>query len=71
MHTQEELNKAIIELYNDYKEAMKDYKNGNCDFFREIAKIKNNGDKYTKEEVQYIGFNALMLLYDDMKNDNI
>lgn len=69
MHTQEELDKAILELYKDYKDVLKDYEEGNLKFFYEMNKINNDERKYTKEEVYYIGFNALMMLKKDLDNN--
>lgn len=69
MHTKEELDKAILELYKDYKDALKDYKEGNVKFFYEMTKINNDEKKYTKEEVYYIGFNALLMLRKELDNN--
>lgn len=69
MHTKEELDKAILELYKDYKDALKDYKEGNVKFFYEMTKINNDEKKYTKEEVYYIGFNALLMLKKELDNN--
>ena len=71
MHTEEELNKAIIELYKDYKDIVKKMKLNDKTYIFNIAKINKDESKYTKEEVLYIGVNALSLLEQDIKNNNI
>lgn len=71
MHSKEELDKAIIDLYKDYKDIYKDYKDGNFKILFDLNKIHNEEKKYTKEEVYYIGLNALELLEQDIKNNNI
>ena len=71
MHTDEELNKAILELYKDYKDIVKKMKLNDKTYIFNMAKINNDESKYTKEEVLYIGVNALSLLEQDIKNNNI
>lgn len=71
MHTDEELNKAIIELYKDYKDIVKKMKLNDKTYIFNMAKINRDESKYTKEEVLYIGVNALSLLEQDIKNNNI
>ena len=71
MHTDEELNKAILELYKDYKDIVKKMKLNDKTYIYNMAKINNDESKYTKEEVLYIGVNALSLLEQDIKNNNI
>lgn len=71
MHRKEELDKAIIKLYNDYKDVIKDYRNGDLKILYDFAKINDEEKKYTKEEVYYIGFNALLLLEQDIKRNNL
>ena len=71
MHRKEELDKAIIILYNDYKDVIKDYRNGDLKILYDFAKINDEEKKYTKEEVYYIGFNALLLLEQDIKRNNL
>ena len=70
MHTQEELDKAIIELYKEYKETFKDLKENNNKFFYDLLKMSKKEIQYTKDEVMYIGLNALALLEQDMKNNS-
>ena len=41
MHTKEELDRAILNLYKDYKDTIKDYKDGNLKFLYEVNKINN------------------------------
>lgn len=69
MHTQEELNRAILDLYHDYKECIKDYKKNDFGFISKLCKINNDNKKYTKEEVYFIGFNALLMLQSDLENN--
>ena len=71
MHTKEKLDKAILDLYKDYKDTIKDYKDGNMKFIYDVNKINNEEKKYTKYEVYYIGLNALALLEQDIKNNKI
>lgn len=71
MHTKDELDKAIIDLYKNYKDTIKDYRNGNIKFLYDINKINNEEKKYTIDEVYYIGLNALALLEQDIKNNKI
>ena len=71
MHTDEELNKAILELYKDYKDIVKKMKLNDKTYIFNLAKINKDESKYTKEEVLYIGVNALSLLEQDIKNNNI
>ena len=71
MHTKEELDKAIIDLYNEYKESYRDLKNRNIKAIQDLVKINNEEKKYTREEVYYIGINALILLEDDIRNNRI
>ena len=70
MHTQEELDKAVIELYKEYKETFKDLKENNNKFFYDLLKMSKKEIQYTKDEVMYIGLNALALLEQDMKNNS-
>lgn len=49
MHTKEELDRAILNLYKDYKDTIKDYKDGNLKFLYEVNKI-NNEEKSTQEK---------------------
>ena len=65
MHTKEELDLAILNLYKDYKDAINDYKKGDINFFQKLAKIKNDSKKYTTEEVYYIAFNVILLFQED------
>ncbi len=67
MHTKEELDRAVVDLYKDYKDAIKDCQNRNIKFAYDITKITNDEQKYTKQEVYYIGMNALALLIQDIK----
>ena len=71
MHTQDELDKAVHELYKDYKDTIKDYRNGNIKILYDLNKIKSDEKKYAINEVYYIALNALALLEQDMKNNNI
>ena len=71
MHSKEELDKAIMDLYHDYKETYKDYKEGNIRILFDFNKISNEEKKYTKDEVYYIGLNALALLEQDIRNNKI
>ena len=71
MHTDEELNKAMLELYKDYKDIVKKMKLNDKTYIFNLAKINKDESKYTKEEVLYIGVNALSLLEQDIKNNNI
>lgn len=71
MHTKEELDRAILNLYKDYKDTIKDYKDGNLKFLYEVNKINNEEKKYTREEVYYICLNVLVLLEHDMRNNNL
>lgn len=71
MHTQEELDKAVYELYKNYKDTIKDYRNGNIKILYDLNRIKSDEKKYTINEVYYIALNALALLEQDMKNNNI
>ena len=71
MHTEEELNKAIIDLYKDYKDIVKKMKLSDKTYIFNMAKINKDESKYTKEEVLYIGVNALSLLEQDIKNNNM
>lgn len=71
MHTEEELQKAILELYKDYKDIVKKMKLNDKTYIFNMAKINNDESKYTKEEVMYIGINALNLLEHDIRNNNI
>lgn len=49
MHTKEELDRAILNLNKDYKDTIKDYKDGNLKFLYEVNKI-NNEEKSTQEK---------------------
>ncbi len=69
MHTKEELDIAVIKLYEDYKEAVKKYKQMDASLVNKLIEINNDEKKYTKEEVYYIGFNALVLLQNDINNN--
>ena len=71
MYTKEELDRAILNLYKDYKDTIKDYKNGNLKFLYDVNKISSEEKKYTREEVYYIGLNALALLEQDIKKNNL
>lgn len=71
MHTEEELAKAICELYNDYKDIAKKLKVNDKNYILKLAKINKDESKYTKEEVMHIGLNALALLEQDIKNNNL
>lgn len=71
MHTKEELDRAILNLYKDYKDTIKDYKDGNLKFLYDVNKINNEEKKYTREEVYYICLNTLVLLEHDMRNNNL
>ena len=71
MHTEEELNVAILELYKDYKDIVKKMKLNDKTYIFNMAKINKDESKYTKEEVLYIGINALNMLEQDIKNNNI
>ena len=71
MHTEEELNIAILELYKDYKDIVKKMKLNDKTYIFNMAKINKDESKYTKEEVLYIGINALNMLEQDIKNNNI
>lgn len=71
MHTKEELDRAILNLYKDYKDTIKDYKDGNLKFLYDVNKINNEEKKYTREEVYYICLNELVLLEHDMRNNNL
>ena len=71
MYTKEELDRAILNLYKDYKDTIKDYKDGNLKFLYDVNKINNEEKKYTREEVYYICLNALALLEHDMRNNNL
>ncbi|MBQ6282886.1 MAG: hypothetical protein IJK66_05095 [Bacilli bacterium] len=71
MHTDEELNFAILELYKDYKDIVKKMKLNDKTYIFNLAKINKDERKYKKEEVLYIGINALNLLELDIKNNNI
>ena len=46
MHTKEELDRAILSLYKDYKYTIKDYKDGNLKFLYDVNKINNEEKKY-------------------------
>lgn len=65
MHTKEELDLAILNLYKDYKDAINDYKKGDINFFQKLEKINNDSKKYTTEEVYYIAFNVILLFQED------
>ena len=41
MHSKEELDKAIMDLYHDYKERYKDYKEGNIKSLFDCNRINN------------------------------
>lgn len=71
MHTKEELDRAILNLYKDYKDTIKDYKDGNLKLLYDVNKINSEEKKYTREEVYYIGLNALALLEQDIKKNNL
>lgn len=69
MHTQEELNQAIITLYQDYKDVIDKYKKGDKKIINKLIKISKDESKYTRDEVYYIGFNALKLLQEDIEKN--
>lgn len=69
MHNKEELDLAVLKLYNDYREVMKKYKNGDKKIIYDLLKINNDEKEYTKEEAYYIGFSALAMLTDDMNKE--
>mgnify|MGYP004661606867 CR=1 FL=1 len=71
MHTKEELDRAILNLYKDYKDTIKNYKDSNLKFLYDVNKINNEEKKYTGEEACYICLNALALLEHDMINNNL
>ena len=71
MHTKEELDRAILNLYKDYKDTIKDYKDCNLKFLYDVNKINNEEKKYTREEVYYICLNTLVLLEHVMRNNNL
>lgn len=59
MHTKEELDRAILNLYKDYKDTIKDYKDVNLKLLYDVNKINSEEKKYTREEVYYIGFECI------------
>ena len=71
MHTKEELNQAIITLYQDYKDVVDKYKKGDLRIINKLVKISKDETKYTRDEVYYICFNALMLLKEDFKKEKL
>lgn len=71
MHTKEELDMAVIKLYNSYKDTIRDYKSGNIKLFSDLIKISEEETKYSKGEVYYIGFNALLLLENNIKKGEL
>ena len=71
MHKKEELDMAILQLYEDYKKVIKKYKKGDLSLIEELIKINDDERNYNKEEVYYIGFNALLLLKIDIDNGNV
>ncbi len=71
MRTKEELDIAVMKLYNNYKEVARKYKQGDISLINKLVEINNDEKKYTKEEVYYIGFNALLLLQNDIQNNKI
>ena len=71
MRNKEELDIAVIKLYGDYRETIKKYKKRDIAFVGKLVEISNDESNYTKEDVYYIGFNALLLLQEDFVKNRI
>ena len=51
MHAKEELDRAILNLYKDYKDTIKDYKDDNLKFLYDVNKINNEERKYNEKDM--------------------